>query len=95
MKVNETITLNDKTGLEIDFDRITYKDAAHSGPTWFTAHIPPADVRRLCGKDGTGFYEVTEDELETALYTYLAETLASPVANFRWQWDTFRQSNVA
>lgn len=93
--INETITLNDRTGMEIDFTRINYTDPAHTGPKWFTVHLDPACVRRLCGKAGTGFYSVTEDELEVALIDYLAGTLKTPVASFSWQWDTYYCAKVA
>lgn len=95
MLTNETITLNDKTGLEIDFTNITYKDGAHHGLTWFTATLDPVYTRTLCGKAGIGTYTVTEDELDGILTGYLNEVLKSPVSSFRWQWDTFYQSNVA
>lgn len=92
---NETINLNDNTGLEIDFSRIAYAKPDSKGPTWFTSHLEPATVRRLCGKAGTGFYSVTEDELEVALIDYLAEVLKCPVASFSWQWDTYHVTKVA
>ena len=92
---NETITIGTKMGLEIDFSRIEYKDKAFSGPTWLTAHIPYAEVRALCGKEGSGYLSVTEDEVEAALYGWFSKTLKSEVASFRWMWDTYRDANAA
>lgn len=91
---NETITLGPSMGLEIDFTRIEYK-GGNGGPSWLTAHIPAADVRSLCGKDGTGFFSVTEDELEIALIDWLAKHLKGDVVSFSWMWDTYRNAKVA
>lgn len=92
---NETITLGNNMGLEIDFTRIVYKDATFSGPSWFTAHIPATEIRTLCGKDGNGYLTITEDEVEAALFGWLAKTLKGEVASFRWMWDTYRIANAA
>lgn len=92
---NETITLNSNTGLEIDFTRIDYKDAEFNGPRWLTAQIPASEIRSLCGKDGTGYFSVTEDELEIALIDWLAANLKGEVASFNWMWDTYRMAKVA
>ena len=93
--INETITLNDKIGLEIDFTRIEYKDSSFNGPHWMTANIPPAEIRSLCGKKGTGYFTVTEDEVESALVEWLQNHLTGEVATFNWQWDTYHAANVA
>lgn len=92
---NETITLGASMGLEIDFTRIEYKDPSFNGPHWLTAQIPASELRTLCGKDGTGYLYVTEDEVELALIDWLAKNLKGDVASFNWQWDTYRTAKVA
>ena len=92
---NETITLGSSMGLEIDFTSIEYKDANTKGPSWLTAQIPAAELRTLCGKGGTGYFSVTEDEVEIALIDWLAKHLKCDVAKFNWQWDTYRTAKVA
>ena len=94
MTTNETITLSNSMGLEIDFSRIEYKEGQH-GPSWLTAHIEGKEIRTLCHKDGMGFFTVTEDEVEEALKTWLASHLKASVASFRWMWDTYRTARVA
>lgn len=92
---NETITLNDNMGLEVDFTSIEFKDPDFNGPHWMTANIPATDIRTLCGKNGTGYFAVTEDEVETALSDWLAKNLKGEVVSFRWMWDTYRTAKVA
>lgn len=92
---NETITLNDKMGLEVDFSSIEFKDPDFNGPHWLTANIPATTIRTLCGKDGTGYFTVTEDEVEIALIDWLAKNLKGEVVSFRWMWDTYRMAKVA
>ena len=91
---NETITLGNGWGLEIDFSRIVYKDANFNGPNWLVAHIPAADIRRLCGKSANWF-TVTEDEVEVALIEWLANEVKGDVVSFRWLWDTYRTAKAA
>ena len=91
---NETITMGNGMGLEIEFSHIVYKDSGN-GPDWFVAHIPAADIRRLCGKEGMWF-SVTEDEVEVALIDWLANNLKrTDIESFRWVWDTYRTAKVA
>ena len=93
---NETITLGTSMGLEIDFNRIEYKDPNFNGPKWLTAQIPSAEIRSLCGKgNGTGFFTVTEDEVEVALIEWLARNIKGDIAKFNWMWDTYRTTKVA
>ena len=92
---NETITLGNAMGLEIDFSRIEYKDAEFKGPKWLTVIIPSAEIRTLCGKGGTGYFTVTEDEVEIALIDWLAKNLKGEVSKFNWMWDTYRTAKVA
>ena len=92
---NETITLGTSMGLEIDLTRIEYKDADFKGPKWLTVNIPSAEIRALCGKDGTGYFTVTEDEVEIALIDWLAKNLKGEVSKFNWMWDTYRTAKVA
>ena len=91
---NETITMGNGWGLEVDFSHIEYKDANFNGPNWLVAHIPAADIRRLCGKEGMWF-SVTEDEVEVALIDWLAQNLKGVVVSFRCIWDTYRTTKVA
>jgi len=92
--INETISLNSRTWLEIDFNRIEYADG-HKGPSWLTAELSAAEVRNLCGKGGSGSFSVTEDELEAVLKNWLTATIKAPVISFRWIWDTFRKVEAA
>lgn len=93
---NETITLGTSMGLEIDFNRIEYKDADFNGPKWLTVNIPSDEIRALCGKVGyKGYFTVTEDEVEIALIDWLAKNLKGEVSKFNWMWDTYRTAKVA
>ena len=92
---NETITLGTSMGLEIDFTRIEYKDPNFNGPKWLTAQIPSAEIRALCGKDGAGYFTVTENEVEVALIDWLAKNIKGEIAKFNWMWDTYRTAKVA
>lgn len=94
MTTNETITLSNSMGLEVDFTAIEYADG-FKGPTWLTTHIEGVIIRTLCGKDGNGFFTVTEDEVEIALIDWLAAHLRGKVVSFRWLWDTYRVAKVA
>ena len=94
MTTNETITLSNSIGLEVDFTAIEYADG-FKGPTWLTAHIDGKELRTLCGKDGTGFFAVTEDDVEIALIDWLSAHLKGNVTSFRWMWDTYRTARVA
>ena len=94
MTTNETITLSNSTGLEVDFSAIEYADG-FKGPTWLSANIEGSEIRTLCGKDGSGFFHVTEDEVEIALIDWLAAHLKGKVKSFRWLWDTYRTAKVA
>ncbi|MBO6031715.1 MAG: hypothetical protein J6Q22_09600 [Prevotella sp.] len=95
MTTNETITLCSSMGLEIDFSRIEYKDPNFNGPHWLVANIPANEIRTLCGKDGTGYFSVTEDEVEIALIDWLAKNLKGEVVSFLWLWDTYRVVKAA
>ena len=92
---NETITLSNRTGMEIDFNRITYTDGNTDKPRWFTAHIAGGVIRSLCGKGGNGCFSVTEDELEAALAVWLATEMKAPIASFKWIWDTYTMTATA
>jgi hypothetical protein len=94
MTTNETITLSNSTGLEVDFTAIEYADG-FKGPTWLTANIEGSEIRALCHKDGNGLFSVTEDEVEIALIDWLSAHLKGKVTGFRWMWDTYRTAKVA
>lgn len=92
-RINETITLTAKDGLEIEFSRIVYADGVAPSPvkpSWTTAHLPAAELEKSLGS-----LTFTEDELETYLKGWLEYTFNCGVKSFRWVWDKYRDYKAA
>ena len=92
-RINETIALTAKDGLEIEFSRIVYVDGVETSPvkpSWMTAHLPAAELEKNLGK-----LTFTEDELEVYLKSWLEYTLNCGVKSFRWVWDKYRDYKAA
>lgn len=91
-RINETIALTAKDGLEVEFSRIVYVDGADSPvkPSWLTAHLPAAELEKNLRK-----LTFTEDELEVYLKSWLEYTFGCRVTTFRWIWDKYRDYKAA
>ena len=92
-RINETIVLTAKEGLEIEFSRIVHVygvDDKSVKPSWMTANIPAAELEKNLGS-----LTFTEDELEVYLKSWLEHTLNCGVKSFRWVWDKYRDYKAA
>ena len=95
MNINETITLTENEGLEIEISRIEFYAAVEDGqteprPSWLSTHFTAAQL-----KERLGSLTFTEDNLEGYVKGWLEYTLNCGVKSFRWLWDKYRICKAA
>ena len=95
MNINETITLTENEGLEIEISRIEFSAAVEDGqtesrPSWLTTQFTAAQLKKQLGS-----LTFTEDNLEGYVKRWLEYTLGFRVKSFRWIWDKYRTCKAA
>lgn len=98
--INETINLNRNEGLDIDINRIVYKEDTGAvvdiRPNWMKVQVSANEIEKHLPKSVCGdIVIIREDELEILLKALLSKQVNSEVASFRWVWDKFRDYKAA
>ena len=100
-KINETITLNENEGLEIEFSKIVYNAPTDVGgpsrPSWVkaTLALPEIIANVHMGTVVGNTCIFTEDDLEVYLKAWLDFHFHCGIKSFRWMWDKFRNCKAA